>query len=35
MAGLRSKGIIYLAADMGDLLNGFAFNMQPLGKGVS
>ncbi|MDB9952014.1 superinfection exclusion B family protein [Porticoccaceae bacterium] len=29
MAGLRSKGIIYLAANMGDLLNGFAFNLQP------
>jgi len=29
MAGLRSKGITYLAANMGDLLNGFAFNLQP------
>ncbi len=29
MAGLRSKSITYLAANMGDLLNGFAFNMEP------
>ena len=29
MAGLRSKGITYLAANMGNLLNGFAFNLQP------
>lgn len=29
MAGLRSKGVTYLAANMGDLLNGFAFNLQP------
>ena len=29
MAGLRSKGITYLAANMGDLLNGIAFNLQP------
>ena len=29
MAGLRSKGITYRAANMGDLLNGFAFNLQP------
>ena len=29
MAGLRSKGITYLAANMGDLINGFAFNLQP------
>ena len=29
MAGLRSKGITYLAASMGDLLHGFAFNLQP------
>ena len=29
MAGLRSKGITYLAASMGDLLKGFAFNLQP------
>lgn len=29
MAGLRSKYIIYLATNMGDLLNGFAFNLQP------
>jgi hypothetical protein len=29
MAGLRKKGVTYLAANMGDLLNGFAFNLQP------
>jgi len=29
MAGLRSKNITYLAANVGDLLNGFAFNLQP------
>lgn len=29
MAGLRSKGITYLATNIGDLLNGFAFNLQP------
>ena len=29
MAGLRQKGVTYLAANMGDLLNGFAFNLQP------
>lgn len=29
MAGLGKKGVIYLAANMGDLLNGFAFNLQP------
>ncbi len=29
MAGLRSKSITYLAANVGDLLNGFAFNLQP------
>jgi|TARA_B110000259_G_C13924982_1_gene366413 hypothetical protein len=29
MAGLCSKDITYLAANMGDLLNGFAFNLQP------
>ncbi|AOU99811.1 hypothetical protein BI364_15825 [Acidihalobacter yilgarnensis] len=29
MAGLRKKGITYLAANMGDLRNGFAFNLQP------
>ncbi|WP_298190262.1 super-infection exclusion protein B [uncultured Pseudomonas sp.] len=29
MAGLRSKDITYLAANVGDLLNGFAFNLQP------
>jgi hypothetical protein len=29
MAGLCSKGIVYLAANMGDLINGFAFNLQP------
>lgn len=29
MAGLRVKGITYLAANMGDALNGFAFNLQP------
>ena len=28
MSGLRAKGITYLAANMGDLLNGFAFNLQ-------
>lgn len=29
MAGLRAKGITYLAASMGDMRNGFAFNLQP------
>jgi hypothetical protein len=29
MAGLRKKGVTYLAANMGDVLNGFAFNLQP------
>jgi hypothetical protein len=29
MAGLRAKGIIYLAANMGSVLEGFAFNLQP------
>lgn len=29
MSGLRAKGITYLAANMGDMLNGFAFNLQP------
>lgn len=29
MAGLRKKGITYLAAQMGSLLEGFAFNLQP------
>lgn len=29
MAGLRSKGITYLASNMGDILDGFAFNLQP------
>ena len=29
MAGLRSKGITYLAANMGSMLDGFAFNLQP------
>lgn len=29
MSGLRAKGITYLAANMGDVLNGFAFNLQP------
>ena len=29
MAGLRAKGITYLAANMGNLLDGFAFNLQP------
>ncbi len=32
MAGLRSKGITYLPVSMGDLLNGFAFNLQPLAR---
>ena len=29
MSGLRAKGITYLAANTGDVLNGFAFNLQP------
>ncbi|WP_417536780.1 super-infection exclusion protein B [Methylophaga sp.] len=29
MSGLRAKGITYLAANMGDMLRGFAFNLQP------
>lgn len=29
MAGLRSNGITYLAANMGSSINGFAFNLQP------
>ncbi|CAJ1762150.1 hypothetical protein PEKONANI_00066 [Aeromonas jandaei] len=29
MAGLRAQGITYLAASMGDMHNGFAFNLQP------
>lgn len=29
MGGLRSKGITYLAANVGDALNGFAFNLKP------
>ncbi|WCD81798.1 super-infection exclusion protein B [Pseudomonas sp. TUM22785] len=29
MAGLRSKRITYLAANVGDILDGFAFNLQP------
>jgi hypothetical protein len=29
MAGLRAKGITYLAANMGSVLDGFAFNLQP------
>ena len=29
MAGLRKKGITYLAAQQGSLLEGFAFNLQP------
>jgi hypothetical protein len=29
MAGLCAKGITYRAANIGDLLNGFAFNLQP------
>ena len=29
MAGLRFKGITYLAASVGDMLHGFAFNLQP------
>ncbi len=29
MSGLRVKGITYLAANIGDVLNGFAFNLQP------
>lgn len=29
MASLRAKGITYLAANMGNVLNGFAFNLQP------
>jgi len=29
MSGLRAKGITYLAAKMGDVLNGFAFNLNP------
>lgn len=28
MSGLRAKGITYLAANMGNMLNGFAFNLQ-------
>lgn len=29
MAGLRRKGVTYLAAHQGNLLQGFAFNLQP------
>ena len=29
MAGLHSKGITYLATNMGDILDGFAFNLHP------
>ncbi len=29
MAGLRAKGITYLPSSTGDVLNGFAFNLQP------
>ena len=29
MNGLVAKGITYRAANMGDMLNGFAFNLQP------
>ena len=29
MGGLRKKGITYLAAQQGNLLDGFAFNLQP------
>lgn len=29
MSGLVAKGITYRAANMGDLLHGFAFNLQP------
>jgi len=29
MSGLVAKGITYRASDMGDILNGFAFNLQP------
>lgn len=29
MAGLRSKGITYLASSVGSLVDGFAFNLQP------
>lgn len=29
MAGLKAKGVTYLAASMGNLLDGFAFNLQP------
>jgi len=29
MGGLKAKGITYLAGSMGDVLNGFAFNLQP------
>ncbi len=29
MAGLAAKNITYLAANMGNLLDGFAFNLQP------
>ena len=29
MSGLRAKGITYLAANVGSLIDGFAFNLQP------
>lgn len=29
MAGLRQKGITYLASNVGNVLDGFAFNLQP------
>ena len=29
MSGLEAKGITYRASNMGDMLRGFAFNLQP------